>query len=118
MMRQEIRRRALHAAAAVSLTFGALACATEVQVQGPTSADKGNEGGAGGVTGTGGTIALGGAGGIGGAGGAGGTVADAGGLSCHTEPDWTQCCEENGWPADAGCAAWGPPMPPPMMEVA
>ena len=31
MMREEIRRRALRAAAAVSLTVGALGCATEIE---------------------------------------------------------------------------------------
>ncbi|APR84817.1 Hypothetical protein A7982_10166 [Minicystis rosea] len=115
MMRDEVRRRALHAAAAVSLTFGVFACATEVQVGGRPLPDKENEGGAGGVAGTGGTIDLGGAGGVGGTGGA---VADAGGVDCHAAPDWATCCEENGWSLDAGCSAWGPPMPPPMMEVA
>lgn len=120
MMREEIRRRALHAAAAVSLTLGMFGCTAEVQTGSTTTASNaggagstgGSEGGAGGATqgGAGGAIAQGGA-----APGMDAGPGDAG--DCTTAPDFTVCCEANMWNVDAGCLAWGPPMPP-AMEVA
>lgn len=116
MMRQEIRRRALHAAAAVSLTLGMFGCTSEVQVGSTTASNAGGAGGAG--TSEGGSAP----------GGAGGAIAQGGAAplldagpgdagDCTTAPDFTVCCEANMWNVDAGCLAWGPPMPPAMEVV-
>ncbi len=40
-------------------------------------------------------------------------LADAAG-ACAAGDDWAACCEANGWDWDAGCMAWGPPVPPGM----
>jgi hypothetical protein len=44
-------------------------------------------------------------------------TADAQVVDCTLATDWATCCEEQGWAPEAGCMAWGPPMPP-AMEVA
>jgi hypothetical protein len=125
MTREEIRRRALGAAAAVSLTLGLTACATEVVVAGSPSGD--GQGGQSGDTAV--ETAAGGQGGMGGVGGAtasggqGGAVAvveDAGSppACISLEGDaYLACCDEHLWDWDAGCMAWGPPMPPAMPGV-
>ena len=38
-------------------------------------------------------------------------MADAG-VNCNLAEDWTACCDENAWDAEAGCLAWGPYVPP------
>jgi len=118
MTRDEIRRRALRAAAAVSLTVGALGCSAEIVTGAETS---GSTAGGGPALGSGGGSAQG-SGGAGGAmegtGGVGGALADAGTdapTQCdRTSPDYTACCDANHWSPSAGCEAWGPPMPPAM----
>jgi hypothetical protein len=112
MMREDIRRRALRAAAAVSLTLGVAGCTGHVE-----TSPAGGEGGA---------VGMAGEGGAGGAGGAG-VVADAGSdayVYCSQyEPiaEWEACCDayrsthDAGW--GPGCAPWGPPMPPAMPAV-
>ncbi len=130
MMREDIRRRALRAAAAVSLTLGVAGCAGHIEAQ-----SEGAGGGDTRVAGTGGEggTRVAGTGGAGGAGGAststaeggaatadaGSTLADAG-LACPMtlpQADWVMCCQAHQFAPSAGCQAWGPPMPPAMPEV-
>lgn len=119
MRREEIRRRALGAAAAVSLTLGAIGCAGEVRVSsGSTAEGEGGAGGAGGAatliaTSTSTAVAAGGAGGEAPIVDAGVAVSD-----CSDASDYVACCQAAMWDFDAGCFAWGPPMPPAMPEVA
>lgn len=40
-------------------------------------------------------------------------VADAA-TDCQQSENWADCCEAAEWQADAGCLAWGPPVPPSM----
>lgn len=125
MKREEIRRRALGAAAAVSLTLGLPACTSQVQVG--EAAGGGGQGGAEVATNVGGqgggvVDGTGGVGGVAANGGAGGAVTapDAGpaGACAGLEGDaYLACCDANLWDWDAGCMAWGPPMPPAMPEV-
>lgn len=48
--------------------------------------------------------------------------ADAGFTMCdnatQSVDEYVACCEAIGWDWDRGCAAWGPPAPPTMTEVA
>ncbi len=30
----------------------------------------------------------------------------------NDQENWSACCEAHGWDPDAGCLAWGPPVPP------
>jgi len=141
MMREDIRRRALRAAAAVSLTLGIAGCAGEVTIQETATTSSGagetvtsgagtrvgtsSQAGTGGLAGGGGMAGVGGLGGtggmaaVGGLGGAGGAdgIADAG-ANCRDASDVAACCEANDWNTQAGCMPWGPPMPPVMEEVA
>lgn len=42
-----------------------------------------------------------------------------GGPLCNPNDDWeayVACCEAVNWDYDAGCMAWGPPVPPAMSE--
>jgi hypothetical protein len=104
MTRDEIRRRALHAAAAVSFTVGVVACGSTVLVDsGP--ADDGAGGAAGTTTASTTTttdpVTV-----------PDAAVADAGEV-CPPGEDWATCCEQQNW-EPSGCLAWGPPVPPAM----
>ncbi len=124
MTNAEIRRRALHAAAAVAFTIGLAACSSTVVVdEGP------GDDGAGGkaevspaapapapapteVAPTPSPTAS--------------VVVDpppapdAGPICQLQNDDWSaysDCCNAHNWDFNAGCEAWGPPMPPVMPEV-
>src|SRR4051812_8463452 len=109
MTRAEIRRRALRAAAAVSLTtFGMSlsACGGMVFVDPDPSADPpGTPADPGPVADAGMPDP------------ADGSVADAsdGGCPCAPDMDQQACCEATGWDFACGCDPWGPPMPPAML---
>jgi len=135
----EVRRRALRAAMAVTLSVVALGCATTVdepnrRTKASTEARADTTGSAGGsdTTGSaGGSDTTGSAGGSDTTGSAGGQVASTGGaggagggsgqVDCRAlsngGQDWdayTKCCDAQNWDFKAGCEAWGPPMPPSM----
>jgi hypothetical protein len=99
----------------VSLTVGVFGCSGEV-VAVAGAGGAGNAPGAGGAD-----SANGGANGAGGANGGGGAVADAGPdveTNCSGSSNYVACCNAVEWSWDAGCMAWGPPMPPAMTEMA
>ncbi|MFO0758784.1 MAG: hypothetical protein U0359_19995 [Byssovorax sp.] len=114
----EIRRRALRAASAVSLTalaIGAIGCGGVVVETEEGSTDMPAPSASATTTTT--TTAPDPV-------DAGTTVADAGtdapACDCKKAQDWTACCDAVSWATDCGCLAWGPPMPPEMrsaMEV-
>jgi hypothetical protein len=121
MRREDIRARAVHAAAAVSLILSA-GCAGHVDVAEAT-------GGAVGSSGSGGERSIAG-GGAGGSEMADSGLTDAGpdaDLACSESmpsAQWEACCiawrndhPDASPPWAPGCAPWGPPMPPPMPEV-
>lgn len=37
--------------------------------------------------------------------------------NCHMAEDWSACCVEHDWDPNAGCAAWGPFVPPALGQV-
>lgn len=125
MTRDEIRLRALRAAAAVSLTTGLLGCAAAVEIEtGPVSSgEQDNEAGSGdGSTSasTSGEAPIEPDAGVEDAAPAADATADATAdaqVDCSQASDLTACCEQQNWSPEAGCMAWGPPMPP-AMEVA
>jgi len=113
MTRLEIRRRALRAATAVSLTtlsLGLLGCDGTITVDGdegsgapdvdptPTASASAT------APPTIPILPI--------------TTADAGATPCPCPPDQEMlaCCEAVSWSFECGCEAWGPPMPP-SMEV-
>jgi hypothetical protein len=113
MSRTEIRRRALRAATAVTLSMGFMGCAANVIVD--TDETSGDEQAV--VDDTPGTTEV--------------TPPEvvvpepavtvefnpkAFGpiVDCSKAPDYLACCEEHNWSFEAGCMAWGPPMPPAM----
>jgi hypothetical protein len=119
MTRDEIRLRALRAAAAVSLTAGLFGCAATIEVEPASNDDEGDE-----TSSEEGSTS---------ASNAGETpvepdagpedaatpmdaTADAQ-VNCTQATDMAACCEAQSWSPEAGCMAWGPPMPP-AMEVA
>lgn len=124
----DIRRRALNAAAGVALFAGSLACG-EVDVR-PLSMPEGAPPpktalapatGASvhvsvfAVAATDAGVALD-AGQAGSADASSG--ADAGAVTCNSEmEDYAACCAAIGWDWERGCMAWGPPVPP-AAEVA
>ncbi|MDI1480130.1 hypothetical protein [Polyangium sp. y55x31] len=127
MTRFEIHRRALRAAAAVSLTLGLAACASNVVVGPDSDGDEPNttasSGGGSDSSTVASTASAGGDGSTSVATGAGGAGGAAAGPCADVMHDWqayAACCDENGWAVEAGCVAWGPPVPPSleMEEVA
>lgn len=132
MTRAEVRLRALRAAAAVTLTLGISGCGGDILVEtgggaetppeeetGTTSgpevppivADAGSGEDAGQIedAGSGEDASI-----------DAGEVADAsdgGPLCVLDEQHWeayAACCEKVSWSFEAGCMAWGPPVPPAM----
>lgn len=130
MTRDEIRLRALRAAAAVSLTAGLFGCGANIEID-TSSSDPGDEQDAEASSGEGSASASTSAS----ASSSGDTPVepDAGAepedaaspvdatadaqVDCFQAPDYVACCEQQSWSPEAGCMAWGPPMPP-AMEVA
>lgn len=136
MTRAEVRLRALRAAAAVTLTLGITGCGGDILVEttggaetppeeetGTTSgpevpppivADAGSGEDAGPIedAGSGEDASI-----------DAGEVADAsdGGPICVLdERNWeayAACCEKVNWSFEAGCMAWGPPVPPAMRSA-
>jgi hypothetical protein len=106
MTRDEIRRRALHAAAAVSFTVGLVACGSTVLVEtGPADDGAGGTAGAPSASATATTtdpVDV-----------PDAAVADAGDV-CPHDANYGACCDQHNWDPAAGCLAWGPPMPPAM----
>lgn len=111
MSRTEIRRRALRAAVAVTLSMSFLGCAANVVVDSTEPADDDDELVAAETDPVPAPAPI--------------VVVDAGpgpidsgvaeaGVDCTMAPDYGLCCDENGWSFEAGCQAWGPPMPPAM----
>lgn len=128
MTRNEIRRRALRAAAAVSLTAGIFGCASEIEID-VGSGSGGGQGGASSssaATATASTTTSTTAASTGDAPvepDAGVDPADAAlpmdasadaQVNCLEATDYAACCEAHNWAFEAGCMAWGPPMPPAM----
>ncbi|AKT43896.1 hypothetical protein [Chondromyces crocatus] len=110
-MRLEIRRRALRAAAAVSLVVGVTGCGT-VTVLEDEAPEEGAEGDEEAVADAGtppedaatpedASVAD-------------GSTPDASPTCDAESPDYWACCEQHDWNLDAGCMAWGPPVPPAM----
>lgn len=126
--RNDLRTRALRAAAKVALLGAGFGCGTaateglEAQGGGPDeapdagatqgSADAGPEVDAGGVVvSDAGVVDSGLPVDAGARPDAGGEFCDIGTLS---NEEYLACCERIGWDWDRGCAAWGPPAPPAM----
>jgi hypothetical protein len=109
MTRSEIRRRALHAAAAVSFTVGTVglaACGSSVVLE-TAAADEGAGGAASAPAPTATTPAD-----PAPDAAAPDATADAGPACQEPGVDYSACCQANNWSPEAGCLAWGPPMPP------
>lgn len=123
MTRTEVRLRALRAAAAVTLTFGLSGCSGEVLIETAGSAETTPEGEKGTTSGPEVPPIVADAGSGEDASIDGGDVADAsdGGLICVLdEQNWeaySACCEKVSWSFEAGCMAWGPPVPPAMRSA-
>jgi hypothetical protein len=110
MSRTEIRRRALRAAAAVTLSMGFMGCAANVvdgesdddeqasaeETPTPTApAPAATEASASTPAPT-------------------VTVGPKAFVNCNLATDYLACCDAHNWAPVAGCLAWGPPMPPAM----
>jgi hypothetical protein len=123
MTRDEIRMRALRAAAAVSLTAGLLGCAATVEIDSGSSEEQsGEEQGGEESSEQGSTSAS--------TSGEPPIEPDAGvdpedaaapmdatadaQVDCLQATDYAACCDAHNWAFEAGCMAWGPPMPPAM----
>ena len=127
MTRNEIRLRALRAAAAVSLTAGLFGCASEIEVD-VGSGSGGGQGGASSssaatATATASTTTAASSGDAPIEPDAGADVTDASlpmdatadaQVNCLEATDYAACCDAHNWAFEAGCMAWGPPMPPAM----
>ena len=125
MTSAEVRRRALRAAAAVTFGVAMIGCAGSVVDTGDGSDSQADEGATTGehvrlppppATSSGDSSE--------GGGSASTTASTASGAGGHAgvncmslEPDWqaySKCCNDVDWDFNAGCEAWGPPMPPSM----
>jgi hypothetical protein len=106
--KDEIRRRALRAAAAVSLSFAAVGCGTEgtLPLADPPAQEADASSSADASAVDAGWLAV-----------DAGTLVDAGspdaGVGCGlpSAPDYLSCCSASHWSAP-GCDPWGPPVPP------
>lgn len=117
MMRAESRRRALRAAMAATLGVAMLGCGASVTVDVEAGAGGGAEDATAASDASTASSAA-----SGGAGGAGGglelgpiVVMKKCVIGGETEADYeayVACCDAAQWDTNAGCQAWGPPMPP------
>jgi hypothetical protein len=137
MTRNEIRLRALRAAVAVSLTVGLVGCAAAIELEDGSGSDgeqEGDEASTGDSSPDGPTTAASGGASAASSGDApsepdagvdapsepdagvdtADAAADASQVDCTLASDYSACCIEQGWSPEAGCMAWGPPMPPAM----
>ena len=127
MTRDEIRLRALRAAVAVSLTAGLFGCAATIEIDAASGGEQDDEASSEDGAASASTS------------GEAPTepdadpedagadpedaaspmdaTADAQVVDCLQATDYAACCEAHNWAPEAGCMAWGPPMPP-ALEVA
>jgi hypothetical protein len=118
LSRDEIRRRALRAAAAVALSCTSFACgdtpvttlnAPPISITagadaGPTLPSDPDAAGSAQEAGETSDVMI--------LAADAGEMPDAGAVDCSNAPDFVACCAAVHWDVAKGCEAWGPPVPP------